>query len=246
MITLPTEITQATNRDSRYMILFGKPKVGKTTICAALKDSLIIDLEDGSWHVDCKSIRASKVSEIGLIIQAIKAKKQETGEWPYKFIIVDSVTRLEEMAEELALQLYKSDPIGKNFQGTEILKLPNGAGYRWLREAMNKVIDSLREIAPHLILIGHTKLSMVRKEDVEVSEMSIDLTGKISEQLLGEADTVGYVYRDKNETRINFMAGDDCIVGSRVEHVRNKDIVIAKSDENDKVIVDWSQIYKYI
>ncbi len=245
MITLPTEITQAVNKDSRYMVLFGKPKAGKTTAVAQLKNSLIIDLEDGSWHVDCMSVKVTSVAEIGQVIQAIKASYKETGKWPYEFIVLDSVTKLEEMAEELALQIYKSEPLGKNYQG-EILKLPNGLGYKYLREAMNKVIDALREIAPHLILVGHTKLSMIRKEDIEVGEMSIDLTGKISEQILGEADTVGYVYRDKSETHINFMAGDNAIVGSRVDHLRNKDIVIAKLQEDGKVSVDWSQIYKYI
>jgi adenylylsulfate kinase-like enzyme len=47
-MVLPTEIKKATSQNPRFLVYFGKPKSGKTTIAAALPDSLLVDLENGS------------------------------------------------------------------------------------------------------------------------------------------------------------------------------------------------------
>lgn len=51
-IVLPTERRKATDYNPRLMVLFGKPKCGKSTLMASLDSNLIIDLEDvviGLW-----------------------------------------------------------------------------------------------------------------------------------------------------------------------------------------------------
>ena len=47
----------------------------------------------------------------------------------YKYITIDTISALEEnYAIDLALKIYKDTPMGKNFQGTDVRTLPNGAG----------------------------------------------------------------------------------------------------------------------
>ena len=48
MIVLPTEKVKAKVKNPRFLILFGKPKSGKTTIASQLDSNLIIDLEGGA------------------------------------------------------------------------------------------------------------------------------------------------------------------------------------------------------
>lgn len=43
---LPIEKVPAKVGNPRYLVLYGKPKTGKTTIVAAIPNNLIIDLED--------------------------------------------------------------------------------------------------------------------------------------------------------------------------------------------------------
>ena len=45
-IVLPTERRKATDYNPRLMVLFGKPKSGKSSLMASLENNLIIDLED--------------------------------------------------------------------------------------------------------------------------------------------------------------------------------------------------------
>lgn len=42
-ITLPTSKVPALTQDPKYLILFGLPKVGKTTTLATLDNNLILD-----------------------------------------------------------------------------------------------------------------------------------------------------------------------------------------------------------
>ena len=84
---------------------------------------------------------------------------------------------------------------------------------------------------------------MINKEGEELSEMSIDLTGKLGDILCGEADAIGYVYRKKNDTIVSFEGGDNSIREARANHLRGKKIVVATSDENNNITVDMTKIF---
>lgn len=99
-ITLPTSVVPAETQDPKYLILFGLPKVGKTTILSTLPNNLILDFEDGSKYVEALKLRIHNLQELKETIKAIK----EAGK-PYKYITIDTVTAVEEMAKPVALQM---------------------------------------------------------------------------------------------------------------------------------------------
>lgn len=243
MLVLPKEKNKPKVNNPRFLILYGKPKSGKTTIAAALNFNLIIDLEGGSEYLSALSVQARNINDLGAISNAIKAEIASTGKKPYKFITIDNATRLEEMCLDYARILYMQTPMGKTYKGDDIRTLPNGSGYMYLRQAVRKVIDMFRELCDNFILIGHTKDKMINKEGEELTEMALDLVGKLGDIICGEADAVGYIYRKKNETIISFEGGDNTIREARAPHLRGQKIVIAESDENNNVTVHWDRIY---
>lgn len=243
MLVLPKEKNKPKVNNPRFLILYGKPKSGKTTIAAALDSNLIIDLEGGSEYLSALSVQARNINDLGAISNAIKAEIASTGKKPYKFITIDNATRLEEMCLDYARILYMQTPMGKTYKGDDIRTLPNGSGYMYLRQAVRKVIDMFRELCDNFILIGHTKDKMINKEGEELTEMALDLVGKLGDIICGEADAVGYIYRKKNETIISFEGGDNTVREARAPHLRGQKIVIAESDENNNVTVYWDRIY---
>lgn len=243
MLVLPKEKNKPKINNPRFLILYGKPKSGKTTIAAALDNNLIIDLEGGSEYLSALSVQARNINDLGAISNAIKAEINSTGKKPYQFITIDNATRLEEMCLDYAKVLYMQTPMGKTYKGDDIRTLPNGSGYMYLRQAVRKVIDMFRELCDNFILVGHTKDKIINKDGEELSEMALDLVGKLGDIVCGEADAVGYVYRKKNETIISFEGGDNTIREARAPHLRGKKIVIADSDENNNVTVHWDRIY---
>ena len=55
MIVLPTEKVKAKVKNPRFLILFGKPKSGKTTIASQLDSNLIIRSEERRVGKECRS-----------------------------------------------------------------------------------------------------------------------------------------------------------------------------------------------
>lgn len=242
MIVLPTKKVKAKVSNPRFLIIFGKPKSGKTTIVNELENNLIIDLEGGSQFLDALSVQARNVTDLGEIAAAIRQKNKECNGFFYKHITIDNATRLEEMTLSYALTLYNQTPMGKSYRG-DVRMLPNGAGWFYIRQAVRKVIDMFRELCEEFILVGHTKDKLVNKEGEELSEMQLDLAGRLSDIICGEADAIGYVYRKKNQTLISFQGGENNIVEARAPHLRGKTVVIAESDESGKITTDWNKIY---
>ena len=243
MIVLPKEKVKAKVENPRFLIIFGKPKAGKTTLASKLDNNLIIDLEGGSEFLEALAVQARSVKDLGDIANAIREEIKSTGKKPYKYITLDNASRLEEICLSYAATLYRQKPMGKNYSGNDVRTLPNGSGYMYLQQAVRKVIDMFRDLCDNFILIGHLKDKMINKEGEELSEMSLDLVGKLANIICGEADAVGYVYRKKNETHISFEGGDNSVREARAPHLRGKNIVIAESDENNNIKVYWDKIY---
>lgn len=243
MIVLPKEKVKAKVENPRFLIIFGKPKAGKTTLASKLDNNLIVDLEGGSEFLEALAVQARSVKDLGDIANAIREEIKSTGKKPYKYITLDNASRLEEICLSYAATLYRQTPMGKNYSGNDVRTLPNGSGYMYLQQAVRKVIDMFRDLCDNFILIGHLKDKMINKEGEELFEMSLDLVGKLANIICGEADAVGYVYRKKNETHISFEGGDNSVREARAPHLRGKNIVIAESDENNNIKVYWNKIY---
>lgn len=161
MLILPTEKSVPKVNNPKFLILFGRPKAGKSTLMASLDNNLIIDLENGYQALSALVVQARSVKDFADIANALREKIKELGHYPYKYITIDNATRLEEMCLSYAIQLYKNTPMGKTYQGTDIRTLPNGSGYMYLRQAVRKVIDMFRDLCDTLILVAHVKEKMM-------------------------------------------------------------------------------------
>ena len=245
MLVLPTTKIPATSENPKYLILYGLPKAGKTSCLAQLDNNLIIDLEGGSTFVDALAIQCRTIQNLGEAAQAIRAKNTEVGHNFYRRITIDNATRLEDICLGFAATLYRKTELGKNWKGDDVTTLPRGAGYKYLRDAVKKVIDMFKELCDEFVLVGHVKDSITEKDGGEVSAREIDLVGKLGKIVCGMADAVGYVYRKGNETHISFKGGmNDTIMEARAKHIAGKDIVIATGNEDGDITTYWDKIYK--
>ena len=190
------------------------------------------------------AVQARSVGDLGEVAQAIRAKNEEVGHNFYKHITIDNATRLEEICLPYAATLYRNTPMGKSWKGTDVRLLPNGSGYMYIRQSVRKVIDMFRDLCDEFILVGHVKDVQIEQNGEELSEMALDLVGKLGAIICGEADAVGYLYRKGLETHISFKGGDGTIKEARAPHLRGQDIVIATGNEDGTIETYWNKIYK--
>lgn len=242
-IILPKAKVSAENKSPKNMIIFSKPKVGKTSMFAQLPDCLILDLEDGSDYVDAVKIKAKSVKDIVDIANAIIAEGK-----PYKYIAVDTITALEEMCVPYAEKIYSETSMGKHWftklkpeYGT-ILNLPNGAGYPYLREAFTRIIEMLKACAPRIILIGHIRDVMLEKAGADFNSMDLDLTGKLKRITTSQSDAIGYLYRKGNQNILSFKTNDQVSCGARPDHLKNQEIVISEMTD-EGLVTHWDKVY---
>ena len=222
-IVLPTSKVKAERQNPKRIVIYSKPKTGKTTAYAGLDNNLIFDLENGTDYIDALKIKITTLQEL---LDAGKAIK-EAGR-PYDYVTIDTVTALEEMIMPLAIKLYRQTPMGKNFDGDTVVTLANGAGYLYIRQAFFQVLDFIDTLAPTIILSGHIKDKQVDDKGELVMSANIDLTGKIKSMICAQADAIGYMYRKGNKTILTFKTNDEVTCGARPEHLRNEEIVITE------------------
>lgn len=217
-----------------------------------MENNLILDLENGSEFLDALKINVLQLARdnnktpltvLKEIINTIRESNEKKGGYTYKFITLDTVSALEDIALELANILYRKTPMGRNWTGDDVTKLPNGAGYQYLREAMDVILNEIEPLCDTLIILGHLKAKFVEKEGKEMESRGLALTGKIASILCSQVDAIGYVYRDDNKTLVNFAPSESLIVGSRPEHLKNQTITLIESDKDGKLTIDWSKIF---
>ena len=231
VMELPKKKVKASRKSPKNMIIYGPPKIGKTTVLSQLDDCLIIDLEEGSDMVDALKVKVNSLKELAEVGKAVVKEGKS-----YKYVAIDTISKLEEWCEEDAKKLYMTTPMGKNFEtknpGMSILSLPNGGGYLYLRMAYKKWIDRLNKLADHVILVGHLKDKMLEKKGKEVAVKDLDLTGKIKQITCANADAVGYIYREDDQTMISFNSLEDVTAGSRCDHLKGQTMPL-----------EWSKIF---
>lgn len=239
---LPKEKVKVTNRNPKTIVIYGPPKVGKTSALAQLDNNLIIDLEGGSDFVEALKVQANNFKELQEI-----GKEIVKNDKPYSIVTIDTVTALETWSEKEATRRYKQTPQGRSFSGNTVLELDYGAGYYWLRIVYKEWMQKLAKLAPTVIFVAHVKDKFLEKNGKEVSAKDLDLTGKIRNITASDADAIGYVYRDSEDSKkmhITFINEENVMCGSRCDHLRGKDLILTESDEDGNTINNnWNKIF---
>lgn len=127
-ISLPKGVVKAERINPANLVIISKAKAGKTQLCLSLPNSLLLDLENGSRFYDGVKLTIESLEDLRNVVRLIK----EAGN-PYDYIIVDTVTKLEEIAIKFGEELYCKTPMGSKWLTEGINKygsfinLPNGA-----------------------------------------------------------------------------------------------------------------------
>lgn len=266
MVELPTKITKATSQSPSTILFFTKPKQGKTTALSLLEDALLIDTEKGSDFVDAFKIQvditkpeheqAEQFVDICRSIYAAGYNKDTKVYTPkYKYLIVDTFTRLDSWSEVVGTINYMGKMQGKKFnlddKGNKIAPtskdfetvhdIPQGYGYKHSREVMLDWYNKICMLAPRTIFVCHTRDKTVANNLGEaVVTKEINLTGKVKDIIASKVDTIMYGFREGNKFMVSF-SGDE---GTRSSYLSGKTIVLTESDENGKIIVNnWNKIF---
>ncbi len=247
---LPTQKSTPGAAAPSMLVLYGPPKVGKTTAVAALDNALILDCEQppGTRYVSCMSVQIDKYKTfIDTCREIVRTGRK------YKYVVVDTIDALERMCTAEANIRYKMSNMGQSFTGNNILtELAKGAGYPWLWDCVRDVLDEAAKTADHVILIGHLKEKLLpdgmTSEDSDGADL--DLTGKVKNIVCARADAIGLVKRKLRPHKpgepkvadlwVNFRTTDMTNCGIRIERLAGREFVFSAAGSRD---FNWAEIF---
>ena len=255
-LILPTKPTKSKLKNPSPLLVFGKPKIGKTTAIAGLQNNLVINLEDKIQTADGMVMFAKDLTALKQVLNKIK----EAGK-PYQYITIDTLTKLEEFCIPEAERLYMKTPMGSSWivkdpvtkvidkkkslkvKYGSILFLPNGSGYQYVRAAFQQLTTLIESCANNIIYIAHVKEVNILKDGLEFTSNDINLTGKNKQSISAAAQAIAYMTRVGKKNYLYFQPGDDILTGCKIKRLDGQEILISEYNEKGDLVTYWDQIY---
>jgi hypothetical protein len=212
----PTRISR--NLKGKYMLMYGEPKVGKTTLLSKLPKSLILAFEPGTNALNNAYVQPIlRWADFKMVLKQLKLPALQE---KFEFIGIDTADIAYEFCEKFICTQNSVDNISE---------IPYGKGYSLCKKEFS---DSLRELAQlgyGICFISHATEKTFKNEKGEdyirivpaMPSRPYDIINKM-------VDIIGYI-RDVREPETGmykkylFLRGDDrFLAGSRFKYIEPK------------------------
>lgn len=210
----PTVISR-TLRD-KSILLFSKPKVGKTTFCAQA-GALILGFEKGVNAIAGAYFQPIyKWSDVKLVIRQLE--KPEAHQL-YETIAFDTVSIAFQLCEDYICAQNGVQKIGD---------IPYGAGYQSLKKEWEATLRKITMMDYGLILVAHEKTRLeAGPNDTTIEIIEPDLNKRAAEVCTGLVDLIAYIGTEfdenGNSTRYLYTRETPTIkAGSRFKYLSPK------------------------
>lgn len=215
--------TAPKSTDPGLLLLYGAKKSGKTTMLGELDNCLVIDTEKGSNFISGMVASVSSLDQIKEVIGEVLKMENKP-----KYIAIDTINPVIEWLELPILTKFGAKYKDKY---TSIGEIPHFAGWGEHRKSVQAFIDTFKKLCECLIIIGHNKAATAASGIVEPE--TFDAQGKLKNLIMAQADAIGYVHRDDDESlKVSFKSGKALEAGSRCEHLKGQ-----------VVDFDWNKIF---
>jgi len=167
----------------KYVLLYGKPKSGKTTAACSFPDAVLLAFEKGYNAIgNAYPFDINKWSDFKMALRDLEDQRSKER---FKTVIIDTVSICWEMCEKFICQ---QNGVQK------ISDIPWGAGYTACKKEFETSIRKITQLGYGVVLIAHSA-SRVEKtaEGSDIEIISPDLPKRASEVCNGIVDIIGYI-----------------------------------------------------
>ncbi len=173
------------SRDLRgkYILIYGKPKTGKTTLASKFPQNLLLAFEKGYNAID--NIYAQDINSWSDFKQVLRQLKRPEVQELYHTITIDTATIAYEMCEKYICQQNSVQSISE---------IPWGGGYAATKKEFEDCLRQITMLGYGLVLISHIE---TRKEktadDSEIEILAPSMPKRCYEVVNQIVDIIGYI-----------------------------------------------------
>lgn len=177
----PTVISR--DLKGKYILIYGKPKTGKTTLASKFPKNLLVAFEKGYNAID--GIKAIDINSWSDFKQVLRQLKLPAAREMYDTITIDTTTIAYEMCEKYICQQNAVQAISE---------IPWGGGYAATKKEFESCIRQITMLGYGLVLISHIE---TRKEktadDSEIEILAPSMPKRCYEVVNQIVDIIGYI-----------------------------------------------------
>jgi hypothetical protein len=206
-MSLLAGIKSGKSKSGIRMVICGQEKVGKTTLACGSPNSLLIPLEVGFGDVENDKVDIIQNYTTMLQLLSEIVYYAQSGQFPYKTIIFDSVTAIERLQHSYVLHQDPSSKMGQNKSCTmESAHGGYGKAYNMANDYFKELLETFDNLAIYaginIIMTAHVFSSKISDPTVgEYDSWDILLHSPKNEKTYGKrelltqwADVIGFLY----------------------------------------------------
>lgn len=178
-----------TNISGMNFLIYGQPKVGKTTLAANIEGALFLATEQGQHFVSVKKIDLTDWKQVAEIGQALTTQKDHG----IKTLVIDIADLFFKLCEKYIMDKHQVEhPSDLTF----------GKGYAFVRDEFTRMVTKLNATGVGLVFISHAKEKTIKTKAAEWTTMATSMTGQAQDVIHGLCDIILYCYIDDEGKRL--------------------------------------------
>lgn len=189
--SVESQIISVDEQEDNYlkMVVYSRPKVGKTIFCSTAPNVLIIDCnEGGTLSIKGKGSKAyyiRKWEDINLVYWYLAKGKHN-----FKTVAIDTMSSLQKLGLSFVMSEASEQDLNKD------PKMPERRDWGKLSVIMEDMILQFRNLSMHVIFTAHERSRTDDEGDTTVTE---ELTPGAQSVLNGAVDIIGRLYIKESE-----------------------------------------------
>lgn len=185
-------------RKQTFCVL-GAPKIGKSELFAAGEGTAFLDIEGGLSHLSTVKFPKDRpfldYDELESTIDSLVALKQ-SGKLPSTIdtFVVDTATRLTQLASDKAVEILNKKFPGKNWETIEEISLggtSGSPGWQLRSNLVDALLGKLKQLGCAIVIIAHMEHKRVKNDlNIEIDKQTIDIGGQLGKAYLRYSDHI--------------------------------------------------------
>jgi hypothetical protein len=194
--------------NSAVWLIYGDPKVGKSTLASQFPSPIFLATEPGLANIECYQLEITSYQEL---IEAGQLLKK--GDHDFQTVIIDTIDVMGDIVQDFTCdQLEIDHPADAGY----------GKGWYEFRKKLMGALTSFSLLGMHLVMVSHSKERVDEGGDSGTKILPA-LTGKLAESVMGFADVIFYCQAKRVDGKIiRTITTEGCnllIAGSRYSEI---------------------------